>query len=151
MILRVHRQKTQFGQNDNEMIYTNNYYVYTYNSQGQQLSSPTFDVNGFNGYSPAFYDGNTLFYVSNYSLGQFTTTVGNNVSTITTNKKNIYEIGYKDGYVYGLRRVNESGKLIYYFFFGSLNQVLNNTCTEINLGEYPDFALNGIFFETSKN
>ena len=98
-----------------------------------------------------FYDGNTLFCVSNGTLGQFTTTVGNNVSTITTNKKNIYKIGYKDGYVYGLRRVNESGKLIYYFFFGSLSQVLNNTCTEINLGEYPDFVLNGMFFETSKN
>ena len=149
LILRVHRQTTQFGQNDNEMIYTNNYYVYTYNSLGQQLSSPTFNYNGF-GYS-VLYDGNTLFYVSNGTLGQFTTTVGNNVSTITTNKKNIYKVGYKDGYVYGLRRVNESGKLIHYFFFGSLSQVLNNTCTEINLGEYPDFVLNGIFFETSKN
>ena len=149
LILRVHRQTTQFGQNDNEMIYTNNYYVYTYNSLGQQLSSPTFNHNGF-GYS-VLYDGNTLFYVSDGTLGQITTTVGNNVSTITTNKKNIYKIGYKDGYVYGLRRVNESGKLIYYFFFGSLSQVLNNTCTEINLGEYPDFVLNGMFFETSKN
>ena len=149
LILRVHRQKTEFGQNDNEMIYTNNYYVYTYNSLGQQLSSPTFDANGFS--SSVFYDGNTLFYVSNETLGQITTTVGNNVSTITTNKKNIYKIGYKDGYVYGLRRVLESGKYIYYFFFGSLSQVLNNTCTEINLGEYPGFALNGIFLETSKN
>jgi hypothetical protein len=149
LILRVHRQTTQFGQNDNEMIYTNNYYVYTYNSLGQQLSSPTFNYNGFG--SSVLYDGNTLFYVSNGTLGQITTTVGNNVSTITTNKKNIYKIGYKDGYVYGLRRVNESGKLIHYFFFGSLSQVLNNTCTEINLGEYPDFVLNGIFFETSKN
>ncbi len=149
LILRVHRQTTQFGQNDNEMIYTNNYYVYTYNSLGQQLSSPTFNHEGFK--ASMFYDGNTLFCVSNGTLGQFTTTVGNNVSTITTNKKNIYKIGYKDGYVYGLRRVNESGKLIYYFFFGSLSQVLNNTCTEINLGEYPDFVLNGIFFETSKN
>ena len=149
LILRVHRQTTQFGQNDNEMIYTNNYYVYTYNSLGQQLSSPTFNHEGFK--ASMFYDGNTLFCVSNGTLGQFTTTVGNNVSTITTNKKNIYKIGYKDGYVYGLRRVNESGKLIYYFFFGSLSQVLNNTCTEINLGEYPDFVLNGMFFETSKN
>ena len=149
LILRVHRQTTQFGQNDNEMIYTNNYYVYTYNSLGQQLSSPTFNYNGFG--SSVLYDGNTLFYVSDGTLGQITTTVGNNVSTITTNKKNIYKIGYKDGYVYGLRRVNESGKLIYYFFFGSLSQVLNNTCTEINLGEYPDFVLNGMFFETSKN
>ena len=149
LILRVHRQTTQFGQNDNEMIYTNNYYVYTYNSLGQQLSSPTFNYNGFG--SSVLYDGNTLFYVSNGTLGQITTTVGNNVSTITTNKKNIYKIGYKDGYVYGLRRVNESGKLIHYFFFGSLSQVLNNTCTEINLGEYPDFFLNGMFFETSKN
>ena len=149
LILRVHRQTTQFGQNDNEMIYTNNYYVYTYNSLGQQLSSPTFNHEGFK--ASMFYDGNTLFCVSNGTLGQFTTTVGNNVSTITTNKKNIYKIGYKDGYVYGLRRVNESGKLIHYFFFGSLSQVLNNTCTEINLGEYPDFVLNGIFFETSKN
>ena len=149
LILRVHRQTTQFGQNDNEMIYTNNYYVYTYNSLGQQLSSPTFHHEGFK--ASMFYDGNTLFCVSNGTLGQFTTTVGNNVSTITTNKKNIYKIGYKDGYVYGLRRVNESGKLIYYFFFGSLSQVLNNTCTEINLGEYPDFVLNGMFFETSKN
>ncbi len=149
LILRVHRQTTQFGQNDNEMVYTNNYYVYTYNSLGQQLSSPTFHHEGFK--ASMFYDGNTLFCVSNGTLGQFTTTVGNNVSTITTNKKNIYKIGYKDGYVYGLRRVNESGKLIYYFFFGSLSQVLNNTCTEINLGEYPDFVLNGMFFETSKN
>ncbi len=149
LILRVHRQTTQFGQNDNEMIYTNNYYVYTYNSLGQQLSSPTFNHEGFK--ASMFYDGNTLFCVSNGTLGQFTTTVGNNVSTITTNKKNIYKIGYKDGYVYGLRRVNESGKLIYYFFFGSLSQVLNNTCTEINLGDYPDFVLNGMFFETSKN
>ncbi len=149
LILRVHRQTTQFGQNDNEMIYTNNYYVYTYNSLGQQLSSPTFNHEGFK--ASMFYDGNTLFCVSNGTLGQFTTTVGNNVSTITTNKKNIYKIGYKDGYVYGLRRVNESGKLIYYFFFGSLSQVLNNTCTEINLGEYPDFVLNDMFFETSKN
>ena len=149
LILRVHRQTTQFGQNDNEMIYTNNYYVYTYNSLGQQLSSPTFNHEGFK--ASMFYDGNTLFCVSNGTLGQFTTTVGNNVSTITTNKKNIYKIGYKDGYVYGLRRVNESDKLIHYFFFGSLSQVLNNTCTEINLGEYPDFVLNGIFFETSKN
>ena len=149
LILRVHRQTTQFGQNDNEMIYTNNYYVYTYNSLGQQLSSPTFNYNGFG--SSVLYDGNTLFYVSDGTLGQITTTVGNNVSTITTNKKNIYKIGYKDGYVYGLRRVNESGKLIHYFFFGSLSQVLNNTCTEINLGEYPDFVLNGMFFETSKN
>jgi hypothetical protein len=149
LILRVHRQKTQFGEHDNEMIYTNNYYVYTYSSLGQQLSSPTFNQNGFS-YS-VFYDGNTLFYVSNGTLGQFTTTVGNNVSTVTTNKKGICEIGYKDGYVYGLRHMVESGKDIYYFFFGSLSQVLNNTCTEINLGEYPDFALNGIFFETSKN
>ncbi len=149
LILRVHRQTTQFGQNDNEMVYTNNYYVYTYNSLGQQLTSPTFHHEGFK--ASMFYDGNTLFCVSNGTLGQFTTTVGNNVSTITTNKKNIYKIGYKDGYVYGLRRVNESGKLIYYFFFGSLSQVLNNTCTEINLGEYPDFVLNGMFFETSKN
>ena len=109
LILRVHRQTTQFGQNDNEMIYTNNYYVYTYNSLGQQLSSPTFNHEGFK--ASMFYDGNTLFCVSNGTLGQFTTTVGNNVSTITTNKKNIYKIGYKDGYVYGLRRVNESGKL----------------------------------------
>lgn len=149
LILRVHRQTTQFGEHDNEMIYTNNYYVYTYNSLGQQLSSPTFNYNGFG--SSVLYDGNTLFYVSDGTLGQITTTVGNNVSTITTNKKNIYKIGYKDGYVYGLRRVNESGKLIHYFFFGSLSQVLNNTCTEINLGEYPDFVLNGMFFETSKN
>ena len=104
LILRVHRQTTQFGQNDNEMIYTNNYYVYTYNSLGQQLSSPTFNHEGFK--ASMFYDGNTLFCVSNGTLGQFTTTVGNNVSTITTNKKNIYKIGYKDGYVYGLRRVN---------------------------------------------
>jgi len=149
LILRVHSQKTQFGQNENEMIYTNNYYVYTYNSLGQQLSSPTFNSNGFS--SSVLYDGNTLFYVSNKTLGQFTTTVGNNVTTIITNKKNIYNVGYKDGYVYGLRSVNESGKDIYYFFFGTLSQVLNNTCTEINLGEYPDFTLNGIFFETSKN
>ncbi|MBR6489326.1 MAG: hypothetical protein IKT03_02205, partial [Muribaculaceae bacterium] len=151
LILRVSRQRTQFGQNDNEMIYTNNYYVYTYNSQGQQLSSPTFDPNDLDSSSSLFYDGNTLFYVSNSTLGKFTTIVGDNVSTITTNKKNIYKIGYKNGYVYGLRRVNESGKYIYYFFFGSLNQVLNNTCTEINLGEYPKFTLEGMFFETSKN
>ena len=149
LILRVHRQKTQFGEHDNEMIYTNNYYVYTYSSLGQQLSSSTFNQNGFS-YS-VFYDGNTLFYVSNGTLGQFTTTVGNNVSTVTTNKKGICEIGYKDGYVYGVRCVNESGKYIYYFFFGTLSQVLNDTCTEINLGEYSGFNLNGIFFETSKN
>ena len=151
LILRVSRQRTQFGQNDNEMIYTNNCYVYTYNSQGQQLSSPTFDPNDLDSSSSLFYDGNTLFYVSNRTLGKFTTIVGDNVSTITTNKKNIYKIGYKNGYVYGLRLVNESGKYIYYFFFGSLNQVLNNTCTEINLGEYPKFTLEGMFFETSKN
>ncbi|MBR5086957.1 MAG: dockerin type I repeat-containing protein [Muribaculaceae bacterium] len=149
LILRVHRQKTQFGEHDNEMIYNDNYYFYIYNSLGQQLSSPTYNPNGFS-YS-MLYDGNTLFYVSNSTLGEFTTIVGNNVSTITTNKKNIYKVGYKDGYVYGLRRVNESGKLIHYFFFGSLSQVLNNTCTEITLGEYPDFTINGIFFETSKN
>jgi hypothetical protein len=149
LILRVHRQKTQFGEHDNEMIYNDNYYVYTYNSLGQQLSSPTFNQNGFS-YS-VLYDGNTLFCVSNSSLGQFTTTVGNTVNTVTTNKKNILEIGYKDGYVYGLRYMVESGKNIYYFFFGSLSQVLNNTCTEINLGEYPGFYRNGIFFETSKN
>ncbi|MBO4723517.1 MAG: dockerin type I repeat-containing protein [Muribaculaceae bacterium] len=149
LILRVHRQKTQFGEHDNEMIYTNNYYVYTYNSVGTQLSSPTFNENGFK--SSMFYDGNTLFCVSNSSNGQFTTTVGNSVNTVTTNKKGICEIGYKDGYVYGVRCVNESGKSIYYFFFGTLSQVLNNTCTEINLGEYPGFNLNGIFFETSKN
>ena len=151
LILRVHRQRTQFGQNDNEMIYTNNYYVYTYNSQGQQLSSPTFDPNDLDNSSSLFYDGNTLFYVSNSTQGKFTTIVGDNVSTITTNKKNIYKIGYRNGYVYGLRCVKESGKYIYYFFFGSLNQVLNNTCTEINLGEYPNFTLEGMFFETSKN
>ena len=139
LILRVHRQITQFGQNDNEMIYTDYYNVYTYNSTGTQLSSPTFSKDGFQG--KMFYDGTTLFCVSDYVNGKFTTTVGNTVNTTTTNKKYIYDVGYKNGYVYGLRRVNESGIYIHYFFFGTLSQVLNNTCTEINLGEFPNFTI----------
>ncbi len=149
LILRVHRQITQFGQNDNEMIYTDYYNVYTYNSTGTQLSSPTFSKDGFQG--KMFYDGTTLFCVSDYVNGKFTTTVGNTVNTITTNKKYIYNVGYKNGYVYGLRRVKESGIYIHYFFFGTLSQVLDNTCTEINLGEFPNFTINGIFLETSMN
>ncbi len=97
---------------------------------------------------------NQVFYVSDFVNGKITKASNGwtTTSTYVTSLKNIVMCRYKDGYLYGVRKVTASnGSVVYYFFYDTFNNVLSGTYTQQALDLPQSFELKDIYLETTRN